>query len=234
MDDRINTFLKRVSTVDALVKAIITDVLDGQWLPGEQIKEVELVERYGVSRHSIRESLVSIVEQGILEKRAHKGVFIPIFSEQDIKDIYFSRLIFEKEAVRKLVNRKFVPKELFEVVESFKNQKETDPWSNIVNGDVKFHKTLVDSLNCKRVSYMFNNLMTEFKLINRKPQEKHSLEEIYQNHSSLLESILEGKVEKAISIIEEHLQESAAVQIEEHREFNKIVSLSQTIKRKKI
>ena len=42
--------LHRVSTVDALVAALRTRILDGDLPAGERLRELELAEAYGVAR----------------------------------------------------------------------------------------------------------------------------------------------------------------------------------------
>jgi DNA-binding GntR family transcriptional regulator len=204
-----------ISTVDTLVDAIQKEIFNGVWKPGEKIRESELINMYGISRHSLREALVALTEQGLLERRMNRGVFMRQFSKEEIEDLYFTRLILEIEATKNLARKKIIPDEIGEALENFKKQKQSDPWSNIIKNDVKFHKALVDSLGSYRTSKLFESLLIEFELINRKPKSSVLEENIYIRHHKIVEAIKKGNEEKAIFLLTEHLRESAQFQIKE-------------------
>ena len=216
MNDNEKVLLNRVSTIDALVMAMQKDIYDGTWKPGAQITEQEMVERYNVSRHSVREALMFLVNNRYLERKVNKGVYMRVFNEQDISDIYYARHLFEHAAVRELAKKKWLPAEVIEASEKFKNHKQSDPWSVIILNDMKFHKSLVDSLQSERISSLYSNLLVEFELINRQPKKtiKNSME-IYKLHSKIIQAILEGNEELAINSIKEHLDDACNVQLGE-------------------
>ena len=62
--------LERVSTVDALVAELRRQVLSGELGPGSQLKEVELSERYGVGRYSLRTAMRVLTDEGLLRHEA--------------------------------------------------------------------------------------------------------------------------------------------------------------------
>lgn len=205
----------RVSTVEALINCITKEIFDCKWEPGEQITESTLTEKYGVSRHSVREALTILVKQGLLKKEINKGVSIPKFSTDDIKDLYITRALFEVEAVRFLTKEGEVNDQIYEALEGFKSQKQNDPWSNVIEMDVKFHKTIVDSMGSPRISNLFSSLLTEFRLINRQPRKYKPIKEVYEKHKLLVDTIKSKDVEKATAIARAHLMESANFHISE-------------------
>ena len=207
--------LKVISTVDAVVDAIQKEILNGAWEPGEKIREIELINMYGISRHSIREALIVLTKRGFLERRMNRGVFMRQFSKEDIEDLYFTRLILEIEAARNLARKRIVPDEMEEAVGNFKKQKQSDPWSVIIKNDVKFHKALVDSLDSYRTSKLFASLLIEFELINRKPKSFEPVVNVYIKHHKIVEAIKNGNEEKATFLLSEHLKEAAQFQVKE-------------------
>lgn len=208
--------LGRVSTIDALTSAIRNDIYNGKWEPGEQITELELVERFNVSRHSIREALVLLVNQGYLEKRVNKGVFIRTFSAKDIDDMFFARQLFEEVAIRELAKKRYVPDELKHAATALRNRKKDDPWSIVITSDMKFHRVLVDSLSSIRISKLYGSLLVDFELINRQPLSFESdMEQIYSNHTRIIEAIEQGDVARAVLVLRGHLQDARRTQIDE-------------------
>ena len=76
-------------------------VLDGT-LAGTHLREVELSERLGVSRQSLRAALAELTFRGLLHREPHRGVYVPRLTRADVRDIYDMRRIIEGEAVRRV------------------------------------------------------------------------------------------------------------------------------------
>lgn len=208
--------LGRVSTIEALTTAVRNDIYNGVWKPGTQITEQEMVERFNVSRHSIREALVLLVNQGYLEKRVNKGVFVRSFSATDIEDMFFARKLFEEVAIRELAKKQYVPDELRKAATAIRKRKKDDPWSIVITSDMNFHRTLVDSLNSPKISMLYSSLLVDFELISKQPQNiETDMEHIYSIHTRIIETIEKGDVAQAVLVLREHLQDACRTQINE-------------------
>jgi DNA-binding GntR family transcriptional regulator len=72
---------------DDLVGVLQQLILSGEYVPGQRIREEEIVEKYGVSRTPIREAIVSLEQEGLVEIRPHRGVFVASFSPEEIVEI---------------------------------------------------------------------------------------------------------------------------------------------------
>src|SRR3712207_7449801 len=101
--------LRRISTVEALVEAIRERILDGEWDPGAPLREPELCEFYGVSRHSVRSALISLGHAGLVRHEPNRGVNVRELTIDDIEDLFRLRRILEVEAVGKLAESRAVP-----------------------------------------------------------------------------------------------------------------------------
>jgi len=62
-------------------------ILSGEYVPGQRIREEEIVGKYGVSRTPVREAIVSLEQYGLVEIRPHRGVFVASFSSEEIIEI---------------------------------------------------------------------------------------------------------------------------------------------------
>ena len=71
--------IQRISnnTVQQIIDAFTQSLLDGTLKPGDQIPtEVELSEKFGVARNTVRESIKILVAMGVLEIRRPVGTFV--------------------------------------------------------------------------------------------------------------------------------------------------------------
>ncbi|MCS0493875.1 phosphonate metabolism transcriptional regulator PhnF [Ancylobacter sp. MQZ15Z-1] len=60
-----------------IVERIEADIADGRLAPGVRLPpEVELAERFGVNRHTLRRALAMLTEQGLIEATPGRGTFI--------------------------------------------------------------------------------------------------------------------------------------------------------------
>lgn len=74
-------------------------ICQGEYEPGQRLQEMELVERFGVSRSPIREALRLLVSDGLVDEIPNRGVFVRSYTPQDIKDIFELRVLFEGYAI---------------------------------------------------------------------------------------------------------------------------------------
>ncbi|MFT2098921.1 GntR family transcriptional regulator [Marinomonas sp. 2405UD66-6] len=81
-------------------EAIKGDILNNQLPRGVPLRQVELSERYKVSRIPIRDALLSLKAEGWLSPHGKAGVMVPEFRWEEAEDLYLMRsrlecLLFE-------------------------------------------------------------------------------------------------------------------------------------------
>ena len=67
---------KRQTYSGQVVEFIKRCILDGELAPGEQVKEVILSDRLGISRAPIREALQILTQDGLITSEPQKGKYI--------------------------------------------------------------------------------------------------------------------------------------------------------------
>ena len=73
---------KRQTYSGQVVEFIKRCILDGELAPGEQVKEVTLSERLGISRAPIREALQILTQDGLITSEPQKGKYIRKMTRQ--------------------------------------------------------------------------------------------------------------------------------------------------------
>jgi DNA-binding GntR family transcriptional regulator len=86
-------------------RAIIGDLVSGQFAPGMHLTIETLTARYGVSHMPIREALRQLEGEGILISIAHRGFRIEAITEDYIRNIYDIRVGIESMLARRAVER---------------------------------------------------------------------------------------------------------------------------------
>jgi DNA-binding GntR family transcriptional regulator len=98
--------LQRPETLtSAVVRYISEAILRGDFAPGQPLPEVQLAERMGTSRSTVREASRTLAEQGLVEVFPHRGVIVARLTAHKAREIFTLRAELESYAVRLAVDR---------------------------------------------------------------------------------------------------------------------------------
>ena len=88
--------------IEAIGRELTGMILDGTISSGSFLREVDLADRFGVSRQSVRAAMIELHHGGLLRHEAHRGFWVPRLSRQDVIEIFDVRELIETDAARKL------------------------------------------------------------------------------------------------------------------------------------
>ncbi|MGH8371576.1 MAG: GntR family transcriptional regulator [Gammaproteobacteria bacterium] len=71
----------------------------GELADGTRINEVHLSRELGVSRTPLREALINLVAEGVVESKPRRGFFVAPFDAAEIADLYAMRTLLDPEAL---------------------------------------------------------------------------------------------------------------------------------------
>jgi DNA-binding GntR family transcriptional regulator len=194
--------------------AVIADqlrerILDGSFAPGEQISEVQLAARLGMSRGPVREAVQRLAQEGLLVSHRNRGVFVVDLDVSDIDDVYRGRRAVEKEAACTVYERG-IPDGLVERLEGILRNialyMNAGDWAKLAREDLRFHETMVGAAQSSRLSRMFSTLAAETMLCMSAFDDRYirpptALEE----HRRLLDRLLGGDLAAMLAEIDRHL-----------------------------
>jgi DNA-binding GntR family transcriptional regulator len=90
---------------ESVAERIREGILSGALPVGTKLSEVELAERYGVSRIPIREALRHLTRTGMVVLVPRKGAYVPTPEDSDYEELYLARDAIETAAGRLAVAR---------------------------------------------------------------------------------------------------------------------------------
>lgn len=82
---------------DDIFGQLRAEILEGALTPGTQLKEVQLAERFGVSRTPVRDALSRLEDAG-LAVRVNRGLEVRGLNPESIMQVYDMRILLEIEA----------------------------------------------------------------------------------------------------------------------------------------
>jgi DNA-binding GntR family transcriptional regulator len=80
-------------------------ILGGELKPGERLRAEALAQRYGTSRTPIREALLQLEGQGLVEVEPNRGAVVRAFDRDDVLDLYEVRALLEPAAAARAARR---------------------------------------------------------------------------------------------------------------------------------
>ena len=97
-----------MSTVDAVQKAVLTEMLRGRLAPGSWLRQDEWAARLGVSKIPVREAMHRLAAHGLLRFESNRGVMIPTLNASDADEIFQLRRSIEPALLRRAVPRQTI------------------------------------------------------------------------------------------------------------------------------
>jgi DNA-binding GntR family transcriptional regulator len=197
--------LETVSSAEALEEDLERRILDGEFAPGEHLREIELSEEYAVGRHTLRAAFDRLVRRGLLGKERNRGVFVRRLTAEDLTEIYELREALEVETVRILAGRRLVPGEAMEEIDKLKHLTARSPRLEVIEADLGFHRVLIAATGNSRLARVHRDLESEIRLwLSQLVKGYASPRQLATEHAALLDAIGQGRTPDAERLIREH------------------------------
>lgn len=95
------TALKQTSALDDATASIRDSILQGEFSPQQRLVEVDLCEQLGVSRAVVRNALLKLTAEGLVEHLPNRGVRVRAITLEEAIEIVETRTALESLCARK-------------------------------------------------------------------------------------------------------------------------------------
>lgn len=194
-------------TSEKILNEMEAAILSGEFKPREHLIEMELIERYGVSRTVIREALKKLEGKGLVRIAPHRGARVADLSVREIEEIYFVRTEVEKIAAR-LVVKNIQPEEieslkkLAQEVEGHLRRKT----EQMIEKDGEFHRAIYQTCRNQHLCDLIDHLKTKSYIVGYNawsmPQR---IEDSIGEHRAIVAAVAEKDAPKLEKLIVKHL-----------------------------
>ena len=93
------------STLDEpadLAKLLGDDIIFGRLAPGTRLIEDNLIARFGVTRHFVRQAFMELERTGIVVREKNKGVAVRTLTPREVSQIYEVRELLQRQAALRI------------------------------------------------------------------------------------------------------------------------------------
>lgn len=202
-----NTTLKQM-----VYKQILNDIMDGRYTTESVLSEQQMMDNYGCSKSTVREALIELCKDNILESLPRMGYRIKPISLRDISSIVDLRLEIEALALRKAYNYltdEFLKELRKKVVESSKNMPQSSSHNELSaywHLNMEFHITLCEKCNNTYIMKVITELInhcSRFVPQYYRTSWRHFREmEGGKFHIAVIDALLEKDLEKAVALLQ--------------------------------
>jgi DNA-binding GntR family transcriptional regulator len=195
----------------AATELIRSAILEGRLEPGQRLKEEELARELGISRTPVREALLVLQTEGLIDSAPNRGASVRSYELDDLDDLYLLRALLESFAAR-LAATRITDDEIAELRasnERFVALRARDDIVELVRENVRFHDVILAAARSERLAQMVRGVV-QLPLVYRSyvwysPGQK-LISEHY--HRQLTAALAAHEPERAELVMKEHVLEA--------------------------
>lgn len=149
-----------------IYETIRNDIIRMRLRPGERLSENELGLRFRTSRTPVREAIVRLVDDGLIEVWPQRGTFVTRISLKAIKRARFVRSALELGIIREAAEHGLPATAIMEAERAIAEQQEagSDP-NRFTDADDTFHRTFANAIGYGDIWSIVENQKTQFDRI---------------------------------------------------------------------
>ncbi len=131
-------------------------IIGGEYTPGERLRTEALAERFGTSRTPVREALVLLEGDGLVELEPRRGAVVRSFDAADLVDLYEVRAILEARAAQLAALR--LTREDLDALDATCDRAESVAGSGkvaietLIASNDEFHRVIVEASGSARLT----------------------------------------------------------------------------------
>ncbi len=203
------TGLRRVSLREQALDVVRQALVAGEIKPGDIYSAAALAERLGVSNSPVREAMLTLVHEGLLEAVPNRGFRVVPLSDTDLDEVYQLRLLLEVPAMVQLAERGIAAERerLTGLAEEIERAAADRDVIRFLETDRAFHLELLALQGNRRLVSIVANLRDQTRLYGLKMlAQQDMLGASAVEHRQLLAAIDAGDTERVSQLTHAHLE----------------------------
>ncbi|WP_168583127.1 GntR family transcriptional regulator [Gephyromycinifex aptenodytis] len=191
---------------DRAYEYLRAELLSEPDLLGTFINEQDVATAVGVSRTPVREALLMLAAQHLVQLVPHRGAFVPTLTGTQAGDVFTAREMIEKWCVREVIANDRAPVEAMRARLEEQRAHVSDAKA-FIEADRDFHTLLISAAQNTVLADMYESLRARHVLIGlaavRHPNAR--LTDVLDEHGAIVDALAQRDVGAVDAAIEAHL-----------------------------
>jgi DNA-binding GntR family transcriptional regulator len=213
---------KDISLSETVYQTICNRIITGDLKPGQKITEAWLAKTMGISRAPVREAYKRLKEDKLIILVPRSGCFIADLSTTEIDEIFELRKCLEPMALKYAMNN-FDKKELEVIRKKFLRCLKTGGeqfTSREIALDSELHGLIAEKSCLPNLHEMLDKLRARVQIFRiKEAYRRERAIDALREHLDILNAILEGNTEAAITALVRHIEHSRQNVAEHNLEY---------------
>lgn len=196
------------ASIESRATAILRDsIVDGILPVGSRITEIQLAQQMKISRATLRVALHQLASEGLVKLVPYTGWTVMALTRQDVWELYTLRSVVERLAAQlaarniDAAGKAILQRALDRLVQICG----AGDWNKIAEADFNLHKTIIQLANHSRLAAQYGLIEQQVRIYIRSSDALLSEPNaIVDQHRPIVQAILDGDVERAGRLSEEH------------------------------
>ena len=206
-----------VSATEKAYQAIRREILDNTLRSGEPVPVERFVQELQLSRTPVREAILRLERQGMIEIRPRMGTFVSHLDIRQIREMYELRRLLEGHAAKLAASR--VPpeavRELTNELRAFATDGPRPDCRGMSGAGGKLHALILEHCGNQSLAEMLRSMQdhfARFRSVSLQIPEK--VISSHNEHLAILEALARGDGEQAETLIHQHFDHAAQLLLE--------------------
>jgi DNA-binding GntR family transcriptional regulator len=175
--------------------------------PGAALRENDLAQRLGISKTPIREALVRLERDGLVELIPYRGARARTYSADDLRQIFELRELIEGDCVRRAANRSnaFDLRRLAKNVDESEDALRKGSMEEVAQLLDEFDELLLAQLDNRFISDLIDRIRLHLRRIGRLAVSPRRFSASVAQHRAVCDAIVQHRPSQADRLFKEHL-----------------------------
>ncbi len=191
---------------EQIAERLRQEILSSKLKPGDPLREVDLSERFGVSRGPVREAFRQLTQQGLLVLEPNKGVRVAQNPSVEVRPLVVKlRRTIEAFVLESIFDR-ITEADIMrweEILADIKRACESNDLDSLTESDLRFHQAIIQSHDDKDLFTLWQPIAMRMMMHYTR---LHDIMDSYHEHERILDAIQAGDKARAISELESNIQ----------------------------
>lgn len=202
--------LQQQNLRDQALAVLKLRLVSGDLAPGQIYSAASLAAELGVSNSPVREAMLTLVNQGLMETVRNRGFRVIPLSDKERQNVYDLRILLEIPSMARLASFKenvAARKEEFsDIAAKMVASAKAGDIVGYLDADRSFHIGLLDILENDQLTSIVSNLRDQTRQYGLKAlSELGSLVKSAEEHQPILDAIIAGDKKLTTKLMTEHL-----------------------------
>lgn len=153
------------SSSEQVAEVLRDQIIHGDIPQGSPLRELNLSSTLGVSRRTVREALLLLASQGLVDHERNRGATVRTLHRQDVVDLYTIRRTLETQGARSAPQaQEGDRKHLKQAFERLCESAYSNDSYIIVKADLAFHGAVIGLTGSPRINSFYSQISAEMEM----------------------------------------------------------------------